>query len=217
MAYCTLNGAPVVEATVCLPRSGAWHADLIVAKDAAPTGAVTLGLAEGRIQLKGTVLRGGAPYLTALVRVVGGAGGLQRILAPRAYRQVPRGTVLRAALSEAGESLSPNADQATLAEVLDHWVRRQAPAGELLGALLASSGASWRVHADGSVWVGPESWPPTKSADWVVLEQLPQLGKVVLSTDTPALWPGEVLRGRKVEYVEHRVDAKRIRTEVLLA
>ena len=85
MALLTLNGAPVISATIGAPLVGAWTAEVAVDSQEPPTGAVTLQTANGEAVWRGVAHRAGMARGAALVRVIGGAGGLARELAPKAY------------------------------------------------------------------------------------------------------------------------------------
>ncbi len=211
--FCTANGYPVVSGTVSRPRQGAWRADLRVDVEdpGRLAGRVTIVL--GGRTFVGTARRAG-PYLGATqVRVVGGAGGLARSFGPKAYRGVPLRLPLLDVLGVAGEALAPSADPAAMATTLVFWQAVAQPAGQALASLVqAADGApTWRVLPDGTVWVGRETWPACRLADFDQTDEDPELGRLELAADEPAIDPGQVFLGRRVSYVEHQVDARRIR------
>lgn len=215
-AYCTANGYPVVSGRICRPRQGAWWADLRLDAPAtsAVTGKVTIGLGAGSQRvLVGTARRVGTYRDAVHVRVVGGAGGLGRTFGPKAYRGVPLRLPVLDVLAAAGEVLAPSSDAAALATTLVAWQAIAQPASAALGSLAQAAAGSptWRVLADGTVWVGPERWTTSKLATFDVTNEEPELGRIELAADDPAIAPGEVLLGRRVSYVEHQVTAGRVR------
>jgi hypothetical protein len=214
-AYCTANGYPVVSGTIARPRHGAWWADLRVdvADPAALTGRVTIALGTGSQRFIGTARRVGAYQDAVHVRVVGGAGGLSKAFGPKAYRGVPLRQPLLDALAAAGETLAPSSDPAALGTTLAFWQAVAQPAAAALASLVASAagGPTWRVLADGTVWVGLESWAASKVVDYDLTNQEPQLGRIELAADDPAIGPGQTFLGRRVSYVEHHVDPHQLR------
>ena len=219
MAHSTCNGAPILRGTITLPRQGVWHADLELEAIEAPTGSVLLQIGAA-LSLRGVVepRAGGVFAGRVRVRVVGGAGGLQRQLDPKWYAGAPRELPLRDLVEEAGERLSSRTDPALLGEVLSPgWARVRGTAAEALGRLLEGTGASWRILPDGSLWAGPETWPTAQGmADLVVLEEDRSRGRLVLATEAPQLLPGQTLRGDRVSDVEITIEPERIRLEALL-
>lgn len=222
-AYVTANGVPAIRANIVRPRIGAWHADLAVDAQAADafTGAVAIRVAES-LTFQGFARRAGIHHDTVFVRVVGGAGGLTTALQPRSWQNVPLRIPLADCLVGSGETLSPSADAATLGTLLPKWVRPQRSAGNELQALLAAAKvAAWRVLPDGTIWVGPETWP-TVTIDYQEIEFLPHLNRLEFGADVPAIAPGQVFTGasddpysgRKISSVEHVADAQGVRHRV---
>jgi hypothetical protein len=219
MANATANGLDVLEARIHLPRQGRWWADLAVNTDAPDklTGAVTLVLSD-TLTLVGTALRVGEYAGTVTCSIVGGAGGLQKVLKPKAYQGVPLRLPLQDALAEVGEALSPTSDADALNEMLSKWIRMSGPAMGELEALLgeAPDGTVCRVLADGTVWVGQETWPEATTKA-TVLQDLRWCGQVELGVEAPELLPGTTFMDRKVEHVEHRLSPESVRTIVQFA
>jgi hypothetical protein len=114
-----------------------------------------------------------------------------------------------------GEVLSPSSDAGALGQMLSKWIRMSGPALGELEALLgeASEGRVCRVLADGSVWVGKETWPEA-TPKATVLQDLRWCGQVELGVEAPELLPGTTFMGRRVEHVEHRVSPESVRTIV---
>jgi hypothetical protein len=210
MSFLTLNGAPALSAVVTMPLIGAWTAEVTVDAREAPSGAARLEAADGKAVWVGTVYRAGMSNDSAMVRIVGGAGGLAEEVEPKFYRDVDAGQVAREALEAVGERLSGDSDSSVVGTKLSAWARMRGPAGEALRALTGSLGAHWRVLADGSVWVGRESWPASRAAPQT-LEQAPQAGMLEVWSEVPDLEPGQTLDGKRLTKVEHRIGEE-IRT-----
>ena len=216
MANATANGLDVLEARIHLPRQGRWWADLAVNTNALDklTGAVTLVLSDS-LTLVGTAVRVGEYAGTVTCSIVGGAGGLQKVLKPKAYQGVPLRLPLQDALAEVGEVLAPTSDAGALDQMLSKWIRMSGPAMGELETLLgeAPDGSVCRVLADGAVWVGTETWPEV-STKATVLQDLRWCGQVELGVEAPVLLPGTTFMVRKVEHVEHRLSPESVRTIV---
>lgn len=222
MAFATLKGTPVFQGVICIPRVGAWTADVSVDRDTAVTGACTLAI-DGGLNLQGTVAMGGVWLGTAHLQVVGGANGLGRTARPQHYRQTTLRAVLGDLLATAGERLAASADPGTLALSLPMWATIAQPIGRMVAALLEDTrlpaATAWRVLPDGTVWVGQETWPDSglvNLTDYQDLAEAPEEGTVELGVEAPRLLPGTTLGGRRVSYVEHRLTGEGARTCVWL-
>lgn len=209
------SALPVVRATITMPRIGAWHADLQVDTTDAPAGAVTLQA--GALTLKGFVNRARVHQAIARVRLVGGAGGLQKVATPKHYTspilRIPLDDLARAA----GETLSATGHAATLNRQLLAWTTLGLPTGAMIQALADHVGVAWRALPDGSLWFGPETWPASTLKDPRFLDEVPEQGTIVVGADTVEILPGTTLAGRRVDYVEHLVSQNEIRTKVWAA
>ncbi|HSS39712.1 MAG TPA: hypothetical protein VLT58_13175 [Polyangia bacterium] len=216
MALVEVNGAGVIDGRLFFSRSGAWHAELRVDSLTEIAGAVTISIADGRLVLNGTAWRGAEYVDTAFVRVVAGADGLRKLALARGYNQTSVRVVLGHLLGDAGERLSPTADAATLARPLTSWTTAALPTGVVITRLLQSAapGASWRALADGTIWVGPETWPDSglSTDDYQILDEDPRQLVAHLGVEAPLLLPGTTLAGRRVSRVEHTLDAEGVRT-----
>lgn len=196
-----------------MPRIGAWTAELAL-DGTPPTGSCTISVAEGAVSFVGTAVpRTGTFAERHAVQIVGGAGGLSTELSHIQHRAVPLRIPLASILSGAGESLSSTADTATLTKNLTGWSRRAGRAGEAIAELAREGDAAWRVLADGTVWIGPETWPELSVLASGIRED-PANDTAELSTDLPQLRPGVTFSGRHVSAVTHRFDAARVRTVI---
>jgi hypothetical protein len=220
MAFATLNGAPVFHATICIPRVGAWTADLAIDKHEAIAGPCMLAI-DGGLTLMGTADRTGVWLDTARLSVVAGGNGLGKLAKPRHYRRTTLRVVLQDLLSAAGERLSPTADAGTLALSFGAWTTIAQPIGRMIAALLEDTrlppATAWRMLPDGTLWVGAEAWPDSglvDLTDYQDLAEVPEDGTLELGVEAPRLLPGTLLGGRRVSYVVHRIDGSAARTSV---
>lgn len=216
----TANGFTILGATVTLPRSGPWHADLVVATDdpSKITGAVALSLVDDALLLQGTTWRDAGAWRDVVrARVVGGRAGLRTALEAGSYRQSTVRTVLLDILGAAGERVSPTVSEALLDSEVDDWVRlasSASSAGAALQSLANDLGVPWRVLPDGTVWLGEETWPEAPVFDYVILDRRIESAEMTLGVEKPVLLAGTIFEGARVGRVVHRLGADRIRTDV---
>lgn len=211
----TIDGRGVVRASVFLPRIGAWTADVEAEGPEGPSARPELVLG-GALRLRGTVVRGGAEQDRWRGRLVGGAGGLGRDAPPVALRDTTLAAALGDTLRVAGEALAPGV---RVEGVATRWHRRLAPAAHAVADIAQAAGLAWRVLADGTVWLGAETWPEHRPLDVQVLDWRPELGRAELAGDTLGIVPGQTLRARelvlRVGSVEHLATREGLRTVVL--
>lgn len=210
MAYCTINGLAVIEARIALPRVGLWHLDATVDDASELSGAVDV--VYGSTTLRGTVARAGVRDDSSRVRVVGGAGGMAKRIAPKSYIQLPLRIPLTDLLEAAGEKLSPSADPALLGAMVSRWTRLEGPASHALASLLERRDVAWRPAADGTIWIGSERWPVAELEHELLFEDA-ITNRVRLYAEDPTLLPGTTFEGQRVSYIEHHFGAE-LRTEV---
>lgn len=218
MALVEVNGSGVIDGKLFIPRSGAWHAKLRVDSTDPITGAITISTADGRQVLQGTVWRGGEYVDTAFLNIVGGAGGLRTPARAKAYNQTSLRIVLGDLVSGAGEKLSPASDAATLARPLAAWTTAAIATGGAITRVLRSAApsATWRVLPDGTIWVGPETWPDSglSTDDYQILDEEPRQLVALLGVEAPILLAGTTLAGRRVSRAVHSIDGEGVRTTV---
>jgi hypothetical protein len=218
MALVTANGLAVLDAAICMPRIGAWHADLRVDTPDAITGPVRISIDEDRLVLNGTVWRGGMFAGSASVRVVAGANGLRTVAKAKHYTQTSARIVLGDLLSGVGEKLSSTASSSILARHLDAWTTAAIATGGLITRLLAiaSPGSAWRFLPNGQIWIGAETWPDSglTDADFQDIDENPAVAEALIGVEAPVLLPGTTLLGRRVSYVEHLVNEGGVRSKV---
>lgn len=212
MAPAKANGEPLLTATLCMPITGLWTADVVIDGDdqAKLTGSVVL-------DFDGLEFRGFAKYATTYqgrteARVVGGAGGLGKDLTPKFYRDVPLSLPLNDILKDTGETLSATADTAITGAQLGFWTRLRGKGGEALPALADDAGANWRMLADGTLWLGVDTYPEQAlEHDRIDEQQTHAIAHI--ASERPELRPGVTFLGRRISYVVHRMTGTQLRTE----
>lgn len=203
-----INDIACLSARISFPRIGRWVADLVVDTEEAITGSARVVSGDGAFDLTGTVQHGGVYAAYASIRVVGGAGGLDREITPVYYSSAPLRVPLTALLTEAGERLSPTSDSAILNRFVPAWVRSRGLGGALLSSLMDVAQADWRVLDNGSVWVGIDTYPTVivDPGQTDTLHENPSEDHIVLTgTPIPPVRPGTTFEGRRVAYVEYHL------------
>jgi hypothetical protein len=216
----TINGFGIQTGVLCMPAYGAWHMRATVDADAIAdvTGACSIAI-EGGATLTGTSYRVGESDGRFDAWIVGGAGRLGIIgaeLVGKFYSAAPSKTIATDIATESGETLSSTSDAATLATLQAKWMRKASYAGSALGTLTTALGVGWRLLDDGSIWIGPETWP-AYSADVDVIDTCGMDDRIVVADETLGLRPGMSLDGRNVSYVQHTISPELLRTEAFLA
>lgn len=194
MSELTLDGASaILRAHFHLPFSGVWSCDLEADTDSDVTGPVTIEV-DGIETFRGTVIRGGVDHGAWCGRIVGGAAGLRGALPALAYLDATRADVVRDALAESGEVLAASSD--TLAVTLARFHRAEGAAARAIQATADALGYGWRVLADGTVWLGRETWPASPEASLSLLDSNAQQRRYILGGDVLAIRPGQLLQVR---------------------
>lgn len=214
-----LNGLPVVDGQLVVPRVGAWHADLVVQDLESSSGAATLEV-DG-VDWACTISRGGLWQDTLWTRVAAGAGGASKPVRAVHYTSTTMRAVLADLLRAGGEALAAASDATLLATNLPSWTQMALPMGTSIAGLINvfRSANAWRYLSDGTVWAGKETWPDSGLTDLVDFQDIaeePQMGAADLAFDTVGkLRPGTLLVGRKVSNVTYKFDGEKIRARVL--
>jgi hypothetical protein len=210
-------GHPVVWATLRLPRSGAWKADLEVGVAEALSGKVDLHL--GDTVFQGTVASGAVTQGVFRARMVAGANGLRTKVTPRHYSSPTFGVVLRDIAKDAGETISATASAAILGIQFEHWTTISMPAAQAIYCLMehAAADATWRLLADGSIWLGTDAFADAGLIDVAELDESPQDGVVDLGMATSVIFPGTKIGARLVDSVELSVSGQGMRAKIWTA
>jgi hypothetical protein len=212
------TGSVVSSGIIELPRIGPWRADLKVDAPAALTGKVEIRIGKSDV-LKGTVIRGGM-YEGMFCPLIGAGGaGMRAKVTPKHYTSPTLRNVLSDLCGDAGEAISSASDADTLMTQLPHWTTLRMEAGVAIRLLMESapSGTSWRMLADGTLWVGPETWPASQVTEFREVAQTPEDAVVELGLDQPFLLPGTTLGGRKLDQVNIEITGGKVKTTVWVA
>lgn len=212
MSDANANGLSLIEGALHVPRVGAWRAELELdgSDESKATGKVTL--VAGDTTWAGTSVEVGTFVGRVKVRIVGGAAGLAKATKPRFYNSMPARVIIADLLTEGGEALSTTSDATKLGTILPFWTRHAGTVSEGLENVLAELGAVWRVLADGTIWIGTETWPTASPANVIVEHEAPENSQVIFSSDSPSLVPGTTFLSRKVGRVEHSISPGKTRT-----
>jgi hypothetical protein len=225
MALVTLGGFDVIEADLQIPRYGVWTVDAVVdSKDATqlqPGAQVALQVngPNGSLTMKCTPLPSrSAVFLdTIRLRLAAGAAGMSTIAKPAYYSSGKVTDVVAGLLKTAGETISGTADPTVLAALIQRYTVFGHPVGIAIAALVRAvtpAGTAWRMLADGTFWMGPESWPDSgiSASAYVVMDQLPQENRQLLGIDSPIALPGTTIAGAKVSAVHTKIRDDKIRS-----
>lgn len=212
MSLLGVDGVAVVAGTITLPRVGRWVADLeLEAAPPAPRAKATLkGPA---LSLVGHVARSGSFVGAHRVRLCGGAGGLALPLPGQHFRSMPISLLLDDLLGLVDERRSPTIDQDILGRSLTSWVRPAGAASQALTTLADLLGVVWRVLADGTIWLGEDTWRET-AATGELLDANPMQRTVHAAFETMAILPGQTFKGLRVDVVSHTISDTGFRTEL---
>lgn len=212
MSEWTLADLPVLGASLAMPATGPWVLDADLDTEAAPSGVVALVV--GDATWLGAVESGGVFEGRWRGRVVGGAGGLGRVVAARFYRSVPARLVVRDLVAEVGEQLA--ADAPGLDTILPVWVRRRERAREALSRLASAVGLTWRVGGDGVVTTAPwRAGELPRSAN--LLGENPAAGTATYGVEDLGLLPGVAVAGGAARAVVYRLEGASMRCDVEVA
>ncbi len=214
----TLNDFFGVDLRLCLPRVGVWHADIsvdVAGQSADFSGPLTLNVDGNTFTCSRR--RGGVTADVAVMRLVGGAGGLATVATPKGYTSVTAQVVLNDLMAQAGETLSTTIDPALLGAAWSAWSTHAWPVGAVLAELVSRLGADviWRVLPDGTVWLGRESWSTVKPS--VLMTKVDdRLSKAHLHLlDGALVMPGSTWSGVKVDNaIVTTFDGDRLNEEV---
>jgi hypothetical protein len=214
-----LAGHRVVEARVTVPRGGAWHADVLLDKEAAlaATGLV-LTLAGLKLSC--------APYRTPIsfqgttrVRLIGGAGGWRKLLMPKGYK-VATGVRLSLVLGDAARECGEKMVVATDRVLGLHYARDRAPACRLLNRWVP---ADWWIDIDGTTRTAPRASSAIVSP-FSLSSYDGARGVAMIATEIPGDFmpgrtfrPGNMSATLTIDSVTHFLSKDALRSEVLAA
>lgn len=219
MSLITCADLPVMSGRISLVLNGGWSASLMLAgeSDSAPTGSVKIK-AEGGFDLAAFIRAGGVDRKnTVHALLVGGAGGLDKLVSG-SYRSPQLRDPLERATKAAGDTLSSSVSESLLSKQVPHWTTLERRVRLEYSAIAREAGLDvhWRYEPDGKLWLGEESWPAQELPDGTVIVNTdPSLGRTILAVTTPALLPGVDLEGiGRIEAVDHWIQHDRVRSIV---
>lgn len=214
MGVVRVNEVSVTRGSVAFGLQGTWCARLWLQGTNPDDVAGDVELAIGEETFSGTSTAATDAGNEVSVEIVGGAGGLLKECEPQHYvAPATVRSVVTDALEVGGEQLSPTADSAVLDSVLPMWTRVRESVADVLKGLLEPLGASWRVLADGSVWIGKETWP--EAAEVLVESETPTLSSFRVAIETAAVLPGVTLQGKQISSVAYEITPKSIRADAI--
>lgn len=208
----TCNGVAALHARVSMSAARGWSAELALDAPAFLTGRVAIE--GGGATLLGTAWHA-APYRdVSQVLVVGGAGGLGKAIAARAYRLPTVRQLLEDIARDAREVLSPLSDPATLARQLPAWSRPRDTGAAALDQLADKLGSAWSVEDDGTIRFGGQLWTELALGDAVELHRDEEGRRATYGVESFAIRPGRTIGGRKVVSVDYSITSGTVRAEV---
>lgn len=214
MADTTVNGITVMQADMLRPFGGRWTARIEFDGGLSEGDAAALRLLG--VDYSGTVREAGVIGARGYAMIVGGSGGYDRSLPSKHYSYSPTvAAVVNDIMTECGETLSPTTDSNLLAQSLTAWTRTAGTAGDMLAELAEYIGASCRVLADGTTWVGAETWPAVY-ADWILIGGSPDAGRITIAAEVAGYGPGDSLDGMRLASVKHIVTPQQSRSVLRL-
>ncbi len=198
----TVGGRQALSIVLTIPAWGVWFLEAILSGENALTGALACSVAD--LALFGTALHSGSFNGRTAVRVVGGRGGLAKVIPAHAYHDdagVRISTVIRDAMREAGETL----DESTLptTRLGPHYTRPEATAASVLER---HARGAWYVAEDGTVRLGAR--PAAVLPPGVAIEAVDKARGVlnVASSTIATLLPGLTAEGLVVTDVRHEAN-----------
>lgn len=207
MKPATLNSVLIVRATIVIPRSGIWWADVQLADDTEQSGPVTIEIAG--LTLQGTIVVGGTYRARGWWRVVGGAGGWRKPIPKLQYRD-ENGVQLSKVISDAAREAGETVGALPATRIGPAFVRPEGPASRVLESLIPES---WYVDEVGSLQLGAR--PAVESTVPFATSRHPGSRlQTVASDDISELLPGSLVNGLETGTVRHELTPDGLRTHL---
>lgn len=208
MSFATLDGWPIVEATITLPLVGPWHVDAVVDTEEIPTGLVLVE-APG-LSLAGTVSASSEYGGRVKVRVIAGTGALADVVPARFFRGVTYEQIVTETLREIGETLAPS----PLSGVAVAWVRAKGAVGATLGRVADLLGLCWGATDAGDVRLFTPDWAELEIAEAVTIDLDATVGRALVGSTDLSARPGKTIDGDRITCVRHVITPDVVRTEL---
>lgn len=225
MSDFTLNGQPVMRGDVIEPYQGAITAEVEVDADTNPTGAQTLRLFSKTYAC--TVVADPSDPTLALsgdsggwkrCRLVAGAGGLDKPIAPHEEAQgAVVSQLLTAILGAGGEAMATDIAPDLLVRVVPQWSWRAGTVGNTLSALAEYLGVVWRIRADGLVWIGVPAPTPATTPDYIIVDVAPEMGTAAWDLNDATASPDQIIDGLTLRQIIYSFDGSSLRAFVTFA
>lgn len=199
---------------------GSWRARIEVDSEANKLKrAVTIKV--GEASFVATVVRGDVPEGKGrwVGQLVGGAGGLDRIVDAKYYRQSALRSVVQDVLAAGGETLdTAGSDPSALSLFLTRWSRTKGTVRQALTAIAKKAGAFWRMTRAGKVvLLKADTWREVKFA-YDYIDADPTDGKIEIAPgDAPQARPGISVGEHKAASVTTSWDGGGVRQIISLA
>lgn len=187
----TIGDKRIVSGRVTIPLFGTWSADVALAEPDKVTGSSSFVMADLTMKCFARPARAGVYAGKAANRIVGGNGGLNKIIAPKGYSHsagVKLGSLLQDAAKAAGESIIVEKDKVIGAA----WARKRCRASSVLRMLI--DGKWWMDEAG---VMQTKARPSTKiTTPFQVIDYKPNLALIEVATESFKNW----MPGRTFEF-----------------
>lgn len=195
--FFTFGGVRAVSGSITIPWTGCWAADVEFADTTTlPTGAAALVL--GNLSLVGTVYRSAAYAGRITARIVGGAGGWRKSVAPHSY-SLESGVTIGMVLGDVAALVGETVNVPTNSVLGVYYVREATVAEQVLRQL---AGADWYVDPVGVTQIQARA-PATVTSNFLVNTYDPARGQFEISTEDYASWlPGAQFSNANVPTVQ---------------
>lgn len=177
----TLNGEPVLTASVHFPLSGSWSGEVQVAADDAPIAGAVVTFSLAGTDFTARVTRSGVEAERARVRLTGGSVDWSATQAVKHYRDSTSDQVL------ADVSVVP---AVATGSSLAFWTRNPGTTGSTVKSIADNLGVNWRVNPNGTVRIQPEAPVQITGTDAVETDRDPSRGLVTVAVEDALILPG---------------------------
>lgn len=221
------NPHAIGAGNLVLPAAGLWTFEGLLSTTPSPLSLAPghrVGVTLAGIRRVGTIVRCGDDYMQARVRVVGGAGGFDRVQETRDYRGYTADRIAEDILKDAGETLG--AGWTMFSTYCPHWLRVTTTARENLRRVMRLTDRyRWRAARDGTIALHHDLYDTEPPDDFYDRDEVihPQEGFATIAPATTALEPGQLAyvfgELRRVDRIVYRVgnESMRLRADLWFA